>query len=149
MMEQLADERSAAEAGKQDLRCCIPICFFTFFFICWQAGSAVLYTYFYSHMHIYTHTHIHTHTNEIQKMQTRILTNTCRCRARTHTLTHKHQHSNTCTRHLQSLEDNILRNIMQFFLPYYNRRDTRGRLRSGPGRSKLSFKIGSTSFRCQ
>ena len=36
-----------------------------------------------------------------------------RCCARTHTLTRKHQHSNACTRHLQSLDDNVLRNIIQ------------------------------------
>jgi hypothetical protein len=53
-----------------------------------------------------------THTNEIQKMQIQVLTNTCRCRANTHTLTRKRKHRNTCTR-LQSLEDNVLRNILQ------------------------------------
>jgi hypothetical protein len=31
----------------------------------------------------------------------------------THTHTHKHQHRNTCTRHLQSLDDNVLRHILQ------------------------------------
>jgi hypothetical protein len=36
-----------------------------------------------------------------------------RSRAHTHTHTRKHQHSNICTRHLQSLEDNVLRHILQ------------------------------------
>jgi hypothetical protein len=34
-------------------------------------------------------------------------------RARTHTHTRKHQHRNTCTRHLQSLDDDVLRHILQ------------------------------------
>jgi hypothetical protein len=41
-----------------------------------------------------THAHTHTHT-------------------RTRTRTRKHQHRNTCTRHLQSLDDDVLRHILQ------------------------------------
>jgi hypothetical protein len=58
---------------------------------------------------------LHAHT------QTKI--RKCKCKfsrthidvARTHAHTHtrKHQHRNTCTRHLQSLGDNVLRHILQ------------------------------------
>jgi len=56
---------------------------------------------------------LHAHTNKNQKMQ--ILTNTYRRRAhaRAHPHTRKHQHRNTCTRHLQSLDDDVLRHSFQ------------------------------------
>jgi len=56
-----------------------------------------------------------THASSIRKIQMKILTNTYRRRAHAHTHTHtrKHQHRNTCTRHLQSLDDDVLRHILQ------------------------------------
>jgi hypothetical protein len=54
-----------------------------------------------------------THTIKNQKMQMQILTDTHRRRAHARTHTRKHQHRKTCTRHLQSLDDDVLRHILQ------------------------------------
>jgi hypothetical protein len=75
-----------------------------------------------THTHTHTHTHtamcfpccMHTHKQKITK---------CKCafsrthidvaRARTHTHTHTHKHRSTHTRHLQTLEDDVTRHILQ------------------------------------
>ena len=50
-------------------------------------------------------------------------------RARTHTHTRKHQHRNTCTRHLQSLDDDVLRHTFQHLgLPHNLRQHQRSHL---------------------
>ena len=51
----------------------------------------------------------------------------------THTHTRKHQHRNTCTRHLQSLDDDVLRHILQHHI--WVCRDSQIHARRSAGRS--------------
>ncbi len=60
-----------------------------------------------------THTHKQNSENANTNSHEHISTSRAQSHARTHTHTHTHLHRNTCTRHLQSLEVNVLRHILQ------------------------------------
>jgi hypothetical protein len=55
---------------------------------------------------------MHTHKQKSENANANSHEHISTSRARTHTHTRKHQHRNTCTRHLQSLDDDVLRYIL-------------------------------------